>query len=87
MPTPAPDDFTFSQSASRGPASKYDWAKYADGRVWVFTKGDDFVVTAKSFRTQAYNYGHRNNISVRTSTIDGGEKVIVQFNTSNSEEE
>jgi len=78
MPTPAPDDFRFDDTP-RGPRAKYQWAKYADGKVWTFTRGEDFTITAKSLRAQAHNYALKHGLMARTATLNDGNTVMVQF--------
>ena len=77
MPTLAPNDFKFN---SVGRPKRYEWEQYADGRVWMFQRGDDFpnTTSVRSFRTQAYAFAAKNGYATKTAV--SGNVVFVQFN-------
>lgn len=70
-------------SESRGRAAKYDWATWADGRVWKLTHGLDFVCTPRTLSHMAYDYAKKNGLSVRITKT--GTDLVLQFSVKKSE--
>ncbi|HUM06400.1 MAG TPA: hypothetical protein VLT90_13125 [Terriglobales bacterium] len=59
----------------------YDWDKYADGRMWKFERGKDFLVDPKSFSNAARKAvnARRDRVSDVNIKIRQGT-VFVRFN-------
>lgn len=59
------------------PRAKYDWSKWADGKIHQCLKGTDFATEAKAFSMTARKYAERHNLKLE-SRIEG-DSVYIKF--------
>lgn len=59
--------YRFSAPAGRTP--KYDWKAILNGNINMLVRGEDFEVSASSFRQQVYKAAEALGKSVQTSTL------------------
>lgn len=59
------------------PARRYPWEKWANGRTWRLTKGDDFHGDPETLRSTIYTYARRHGLTATVAVK--GNAVEVQF--------
>jgi hypothetical protein len=57
---------------------RYPWEQWSDGQVWELTRGEDFEVTAGSFRDTARGWAREHGYTARTYAVSDAV-VQVQF--------
>jgi hypothetical protein len=62
---------------SRGPAGKYPWDRWFDGRTWMLTPGEDFDRGVGSFRSVAHLAARNRGGKLRTAVRRG--KLYIKF--------
>lgn len=71
------DGFKFE---SRRGVAKYPWDEWLDGSVWELSRDEDYpgVKDATNFITTVKAAAKREGKRVRSATLDGGKRVVIQ---------
>lgn len=62
-----------------GRPTKYAWKTWANGQPWRLVAGTDFSVPAETMRSNAFQWAKKNGMTVRTSVMDDGKAIVIQF--------
>lgn len=68
---------------SKGSASRYDWARWFDGDVWLIEPGDYAPVPQESFARNARSAASRSGLSISVRVASEG--VYIQARAKRSE--
>lgn len=60
-------------------SSKYPWADWLDGRVWLVRWGADFLCEPASIAGQAHTHARKADMAVATRTIVWDDGTEVRF--------
>ena len=60
----------------RGAYSKYPWAEWLDGNIWMLKQGEDFFADMRSMRVMTYNMAKKFGLRVNTTVVDERTLVI-----------
>lgn len=61
--------------------ARYPWLSWADGKVWVLTRGHDYLVTRKQFVRAATIHANRSGLRLEWQDWQRGKLsgVVIQF--------